>query len=195
MYLRILDNSGSMEFEEGGERKNDLKLILSRVASTASIFDDDGISVRFMNWKPTAQEGVRLDGIRSEEEARTLCERAQYKGLTPLGTELRNQVVGPLIVERARRGQLQKPVLVITITDGQPAGEPKDALHETLRWAKEQMRLAGYGPNAIAFQFAQVGNDQAARKFLSALDEAPDFGEIVDCTSSTVALLLKQFQP
>ena len=41
--------SGSMQFEEGGERINDLKLILSRSAETTSLFDDDGISVRFMN--------------------------------------------------------------------------------------------------------------------------------------------------
>ena len=42
-------SAGSMQFEEGGERINDLKLILSRSAETTSMFDDDGISVRFMN--------------------------------------------------------------------------------------------------------------------------------------------------
>lgn len=40
-----------MRFEESGERINDLKLILSRAAYAASLFDTDGISVRFMNWQ------------------------------------------------------------------------------------------------------------------------------------------------
>lgn len=36
------DDSGSMIFEEGGDRINDLKLILGRVAEVATLFDDDG---------------------------------------------------------------------------------------------------------------------------------------------------------
>lgn len=36
------DDSGSMIFEEGGERINDLKLILGRVAEVATLFDEDG---------------------------------------------------------------------------------------------------------------------------------------------------------
>lgn len=43
------DDSGSMIFEEGGERVQDLKLIVSKVAEVATLFDDDGILVRFMN--------------------------------------------------------------------------------------------------------------------------------------------------
>ena len=36
------DDSGSMVFEEGGERINDLKLIMGRVAEVATLFDEDG---------------------------------------------------------------------------------------------------------------------------------------------------------
>ena len=38
-----------MQFEENGERIDDLKLILNRVVEAATLFDDDGISIRFMN--------------------------------------------------------------------------------------------------------------------------------------------------
>ena len=38
-----------MAFEEGGERINDLKLMVGRVADVSTMFDDDGILVRFMN--------------------------------------------------------------------------------------------------------------------------------------------------
>lgn len=43
------DDSGSMAFEDGGDRIDDLKGILSRVAEVATLFDDDGIQVRFIN--------------------------------------------------------------------------------------------------------------------------------------------------
>ena len=36
------DDSGSMIFEENGERINDLKVILARVAEVATLFDEDG---------------------------------------------------------------------------------------------------------------------------------------------------------
>ena len=44
-----LDDSGSMAFEESGERIKDLRLILERVVSVTTLFDEDGISLRFMN--------------------------------------------------------------------------------------------------------------------------------------------------
>ncbi len=37
------DDSGSMIFEEGGERINDLKFIMGRVAEVATLFDEDGM--------------------------------------------------------------------------------------------------------------------------------------------------------
>lgn len=36
------DDSGSMIFEEGGERIQDLKVIMGRVAEVATLFDEDG---------------------------------------------------------------------------------------------------------------------------------------------------------
>ena len=176
-----------MEFEEGGERINDLRLILSRVAYAASLFDDDGIQVRFMNVHPENPPQQMLDGIRSEQQASQLVSPngVKWRGLTPLGTQLRQQVVDPLLIQKARSGQLRKPVLIVTVTDGQPAGEDPDTLANTIRYAASELaRMPQYGQGAVAFQFAQVGNDQAARRFLGKLDETPDFGSLVDCTSS-----------
>lgn len=174
-----IDDSGSMLFEENGERIKDLKLILSRVAYAASLFDDDGIQVRFMN---SMEQG---NGIRSEAQVDSLIERIQFKGLTPMGTNLKNKVLEPLVLNPARAGQLKKPVLVIAITDGQPAGEPQGAVSDAIRYATTELqRNPRYGRGAVSFQFAQVGNDLKAREFLSKLDEEPGIGELIDCTSS-----------
>merc|ERR1712000_403022 len=48
----------------------------------------------------------------------------------------------------------------------------------------ELARNPRYGKGALAFQFAQVGNDLKAREFLSKLDEEPTIGDIIDCTSN-----------
>ncbi|PGH21658.1 hypothetical protein AJ80_03091 [Polytolypa hystricis UAMH7299] len=177
--ILYIDDSGSMQFEENGERVQDLKLILSRVAYATSLFDTDGIQVRFMN---NDQVG---DNIRSEAQVDGLIKSIQFKGLTPLGTSLKNKVLEPLVLAPARAGQLRKPVLVITITDGQPAGENPGTIDDVIRSATSELqRNPRYGKGALSFQFAQVGNDLKAREFLSKLDEAPGIGELIDCTSN-----------
>ena len=64
------DDSGSMAFEENGERIQDLKLMVGRVADVATMFDDDGILVRFMNG---TTEG---NGIRDSASAGQLISQA-----------------------------------------------------------------------------------------------------------------------
>ena len=181
-----------MRFEDDGERIQDLKLILNRVAYAATLFDTDGVSLRFMNWKP--QNMARLDNIRNEQQIEALLQPGpdgvQFSGLTPLGTELRNQVIEPLVLQKARSNALQKPVLVITITDGQPAGENRNTLKEAILYTmSEFQRMPQYGHRPVSFQFAQVGNDQQARKFLGELDSDPQVGDLIDCTSSMLPLL------
>ncbi|KAF2421562.1 hypothetical protein EJ08DRAFT_653394 [Tothia fuscella] len=169
-----------MQFEEGGERIKDLKLILERVASVTTLFDDDGISLRFMNatYPPNL-----VENIRSEQQIDQLMRNVQFKGLTPMGTELRSKVIDGIVIPKVRSGQYRKPTLVIIITDGQPAGEAPSTVNETIKYAAQEVGRQ-FGPGGIAFQFAQVGNDLKAREFLGKLDEDPVVGRIIDCTSN-----------
>ncbi|KAF2745990.1 hypothetical protein M011DRAFT_405097 [Sporormia fimetaria CBS 119925] len=184
-----IDDSGSMSFEENGSRIDDLKLILERAAFAATLFDTDGISLRFMN---TDLSGARnpqgrplQDGVVNEHDIKLVMDGVKFSGLTPMGTSLRKKVIDEIVLSKARAGQLRKPVLVITITDGQPAGEPQDAVTDTIRFAFDELRrMPQYGEGALAFEFAQVGNDQKARAFLSKLDEDPNIGRMIDCTSN-----------
>lgn len=181
-----IDDSGSMEFEERGERIDDLKLILSRVVFASTLFDEDGIDLRFMNDDQIPLQ--MLSGIRSEQQIEGIMRQKKFKGLTPFGTRLRERVLDSLVIPKIRGGQLQKPVLIIGITDGQPAGESGNALSDAINYAhNESMRL---GQGAIAFQFAQVGNDQKATEFLAKLDNDPKIGSMVDCTSSELPAFL-----
>jgi len=102
-----------------------------------------------------------------------------------MGTSLRQKVIEPFVVQPARSGQLRKPVLIITITDGQPAGEPQGAVVEAIKYASAEVsRNPRYGKGAVSFQFAQVGNDLKAREFLGKLDDDPSIGDVIDCTSN-----------
>lgn len=168
-----------MAFEENGERIDDLKLILGRCAYAASLFDRDGIEVRFLN-----NHSLKGNGIASEQAAQALVAQAKFSGLTPLGSSLDANVIQPLVVGPARQGGLKKPVLVITITDGTPAGEPHGKIFDVIKRTKQALTQTRYGPGAVAFQFAQVGNDLKARDFLGQLDNDPHVGGMVDCTSN-----------
>ncbi|KAJ9091412.1 hypothetical protein QFC19_009122 [Naganishia cerealis] len=161
----LCDDSGSMAFEQNGERIEDLKLILSRVAFACSLFDHDGINIRFLN--------SQYDGnhINSEQAAMQLLSQVKFSGLTPLGTVLDQKILQPMLLQPARSNALQKPLLVICITDGAPAGEPADKVFE-------------YGPDAVSFQFAQVGDDRKAEEFLASLDAHPKVGPLIDSTGN-----------
>ncbi|KAL1868167.1 hypothetical protein Plec18167_008358 [Paecilomyces lecythidis] len=176
--ILYVDDSGSIMFEEEGARFKDLKDILALVATAASLFDQDGIQVRFMN---SMTQG---NNINSKEAAEGLISQVRFQGLTPMGTSLKHKVLDPLVLDAARHGQLQKPVLVITITDGHPAGEPTKTVVDVIRHTVDEVSRTRYGRGAVSFEFAQVGSDLKAREFLSKLDEDPSIGSLIDCTST-----------
>ena len=178
-----IDDSGSMAFESDdggppGERITDLKAILDQVAFAASLLDQDGIQVRFMN------STIQGNGIRNKQQVDQLVSQVKFSGLTPLAREMNNKILGPLVLQPARSGQLQKPVLVVTITDGEPSGEPKFDIVRVMKGASDELSRSKYGKGGVTFQFAQVGKDLKARDFLNKLDEDPAIGDIIDCTSS-----------
>ncbi|KAH7424577.1 hypothetical protein KP509_11G014200 [Ceratopteris richardii] len=172
------DDSGSMIFEENGKRIDDLKFILSKVADIATLFDDDGIAVRFIN------SNVTGDGICNAADVEKLLSRVRFSGNTPLGTNFDRKVIQPLILEKARSNvPMAKPVLAILITDGEPVGESRDKIVQVIKEAKDSLECTPYGSGAFAVQIAQVGRDLKTQRFLESLDKDPTVGGMVDCTS------------
>ena len=184
------DDSGSMVLDEG-KRVKDLKAILSRLLFAVMLFDDDGISVRCMNTNPTEKApNVRLDNIKVEQEVEMLVSNIHFTGQTPLGTMLRKKVLEPMVIKKASTNDLPKPVMVITITDGEPNGEGKRDVHNAVSSASSGLTNTRYGAGAVAFQFAQVGDDEEATNFLQKLDKDPQIGHLIDCTSSKFVILV-----
>lgn len=179
-----IDDSGSMEFGEREDgRITQLKTIMDRVVLVATIFDEDGINIRFMNTDPNRPG--EFDRINSEQQVRNIMGNFSYGGYTPMGQKMQEKIVGPLILGPAERGQLQKPVLVITITDGSPTDSPHHDIKKVIRDVSARLgSMPRYGAGVISFEFAQVGRDEQATKFLAKLDNDPEVGSLVDCTSS-----------
>lgn len=62
----------------GCEGDSDLKLIVQRASGVATLFDADGISVRFMNGK------ADRDGIRSEADVVALFNAQDFEAHCPI---------------------------------------------------------------------------------------------------------------
>ena len=96
----------------------------------------------------------RIEGnnITTESQALQLVSQVKFSGLTPLGTSLWNKIIQPLVLGPARANQLPKPVLVIAITDGTPAGENKDEVFSVISRTDQELRRSRYGPDAISYR-------------------------------------------
>ncbi|GAA6039411.1 hypothetical protein JCM8097_002844 [Rhodosporidiobolus ruineniae] len=173
-----VDDSGSMAFEENGSRIDDAKVLVSKVAQAASLFDDDGIQVFFMNSRTVG------NGIKHESQVQQLMSQIKFSGLTPLGTALDQKILQPLLIGPARSNALRKPLLVVAVTDGAPGGEDRHTIVRVIKNARDQLQQTRYGADALSVQLAQIGNDMGARKFLEEIDNDPVVGGLVDCTSN-----------
>ncbi|EZG66929.1 RfeF [Gregarina niphandrodes] len=171
--IMLCDDSGSMAFEEQGERIEDLKMTVSYVAEATALFDSDGICVRFLN---STQEG---NGIAEPSQVQQLISSVRFQGLTPMGTSLDQKVLQPFVYSALKSNSFTKPLLVIILTDGSPAGEPYDKIMQVLNQVHQTSGGVG-----VAVSFAQIGSDQQAQKFLHEIDVHTGFGSMVDCTSS-----------
>ena len=118
-----------------------------------------------------------------QNESLPLYMQVQFTGMTPLGSSLDSKVIRPFLGGGISNRNLQKPILVITITDGEPTGEPQNTVANVIKNAKNMCASSIYGPNAIAFEFAQVGKDTKAQAFLGRLDTDPEIGKMIDATS------------
>ena len=109
-----------------------------------------GISVRFMN------ANLQGDNIRDSLSAANLVARCQFSGMTPLGTQMYARILKPLVEAPIANRTMQKPILVITITDGEPTSEPESKIVKVIKGIKAFAAKSQYGAGAVAFEFAQV---------------------------------------
>jgi hypothetical protein len=176
--ILYLDDSGSMGTKESNEnmtRWDLLKEVTKTISFWGSLMDIDGICVRFFN--------SNLEGncITSPNDVATLLQQASPNGTTPMGANLRSKVFDRMILPIMNQQDLDRPVLIATVTDGIP--DKKEDVIETIKYCRNTCLKTKYGQNAVAFSFSQVGTDKNASAWLGEIDTHPEVGHVIDCTS------------
>lgn len=157
---------------------------------TLTMFDADGISVRFLNKDhrllPKVGGVSMCDNITIPGNITGLFKAVQPGGGTAIGSSIK-KIYEELVQGKLQSGTLTKPVLLLTYTDGESA----DQITSVIRDIRRAFRSTRYGSRGMLFSFNQVGRDAAAREMLGNLDNDevvgdPDAGAgpITDCTSA-----------
>ncbi|RPB00003.1 hypothetical protein L873DRAFT_1805781 [Choiromyces venosus 120613-1] len=190
----LCDDSGSMKLD--GRYEMMRKAILT-ISDVCTAFRDEGISVKFLNFKGDKD----YNEIHDKKKLDEIIMGINPKGGTRLGTVLRNKIVEPLIIQKAREKKLVRPVLITIITDGQPAGEDRGELKRTILNCKNELkRLPGpgneefYGDSSVAFQISLVGNSDQAKSYIKELEEDPEVGDLVYCTRERLDIVKSQMK-
>lgn len=179
--------NGTEDFDPEEGSNNDMsrwelaKLLIKVGAQVMTMFDDDGVSVRFLN------SYERGDNISNSTDVDNLFKNVRPCGGTPIGGSLM-KIYTEFLESQLQTGTLQKPVLVLTYTDGASS----DNITEVIKYVRSNTRNSKYGSKCVLFSFSQVGNDSSATTMLEMLDSDEDTsvgacdgaGDITDCTSS-----------
>lgn len=182
-FILVGDDSGSMveTDEDGGSRWNALKLVAKTLGFWSTLMDPDGIVVRMFN---NNLEG-KGDGVKTLNDFdalfNTISDPGRTRYTTPMG-ECLSSILEKDIFPLVDRGDLARPVIIVTITDGCPNN--KSRVYDAIKGAKLKVGGTKYGEKAICFSFAQVGCDTSAQKWLGKLDTHPTVGKMVDAVSN-----------
>jgi hypothetical protein len=172
----LVDDSGSMQAVNNGESIDELKDILNIISPIITLFDADGVSVRFMNSK------IEMDGVSDEHKINDTILKVEFNSTTPTASSLRNKFLEPFVYSSIRSNTLEKPVIIYILTDGRP-----DSYEDVIKVTTEMYNIcktSRYGKYACVLQFAQLGSDKQASQFLETLDKEDPAGDVIDCTSN-----------
>jgi hypothetical protein len=163
-----------------GQRKSRYKTLcelVSRIVNVATklLPDDTVVNLRFINNPFNRNITVaEVDGVMA---------RAFYGGRTPLGAQLVNKIIGPLVYDKIYNPsfEFEQPLLVCTITDGIP--DPGDiSIKQIVTGCRTTLVNKNYDPASVMFCISQIGCD-SADAFLDSLRNEKAIEDVVYCTT------------
>ncbi|KAF9782212.1 hypothetical protein BJ322DRAFT_1111094 [Thelephora terrestris] len=155
----VLDDSGSMEHLWPQARK-----ALSTLAVVASRYDEDGIDIHFLNHGKVKDRRFKVKGLISARDVEELFDRVRPEGPTPLGDCL-ERITEP-VLRNLEKGKPQKKTNYLVITDGIPTDDAESSIVQIA----ERLEKAGAVLSQLGIQLVQIGTNEEAREYLSALD-------------------------
>ncbi|KAJ5223947.1 hypothetical protein N7468_008489 [Penicillium chermesinum] len=156
LYQPILyaDDSGSMQDTDGKDDTRMVRqaLIVERIAEQTN------------------------DGGGNDLHPDDLPPRMNFtpSGSTKLGTNLKGKILDEFLYKKLDAGEdLEKPLLILTVTDGAPNEEDKDEFRKQIEASFTYVASKGYGPDALKYSLNQIGNAPEATDFLSSWEGNP----------------------
>lgn len=181
----LIDDSGSMVDEEGGDRTKTLKGVLGIINDIYRHAAEPEIGIRAIRFINNQDDKDNFLGNPDE-----LVEGHYFGGTTKIGTELHKRIVKPLVLGET---PMKKPLLIMVITDGAIEGEKKGLLEKVIISCVNKLnKNRDHGADSVAFQFSCIGNDEGARKVLEELDDHQVVGTYVDCQKASQVLNLSE---
>lgn len=114
--------------------------LVKRITNIATqlVPEDKGVHLRFINRAEPGWDDLRSEAI---EENMTF----EPSGNTQIGTKLRDKILQPFIYDVLNRGiPLERPYLIMMITDGCPTAEAENTLKDVVMECGRKLREKGY---------------------------------------------------
>ncbi|UPK92113.1 hypothetical protein LCI18_003048 [Fusarium solani-melongenae] len=160
MGAEIHDNQGNVV----GTRMQAMRQLVQRMSSIATrlVPDGKGAHLRFIN-SDYHGNNLKADQIDAQIQF-------EPSGGTNLGTNLDRKVLQPLVYNQLdKNGTLERPHLILTVTDGEPNPEAIDTFKRTIEGCGRRLENHDYPQESVMFLISQVGDDHAADQFLDSL--------------------------
>lgn len=159
-------------------RARALVTLMTEVATTL-VGDNKGVHLRFINKDDSTANSLRAQGVE---------QRMNFapEGWTEIGTNLKKKILQPMVYDVINTDVLQRPVLVLTITDGVPSKENSNEFRKAIVESKKELKAKNYQKQgmcliplgyyyvlthvAVLFDLSQVGNDPEAVAFIESFD-------------------------
>lgn len=126
-----------MNVEDRWRKQAELVKRITDITNRA-VPDNKGVYLRFINRNTPDANNLDSDAV---------VQRLNFipNGPTPIGTKLRKRILDPLIYSVINAGkQLERPYLVMIITDGCPWDEPEDQLRTSILECSKLLEANGH---------------------------------------------------
>ncbi|KAL2846033.1 hypothetical protein BJX68DRAFT_268890 [Aspergillus pseudodeflectus] len=142
-----------------------------------------GVHLRMIN-----QSISNADNLDSDAVARIISNMYPHPyHSTPIGTNLKQKVLDPLVYSVIKAGRkLERPYLILILTDGCPWMEPEDAFRNAIVDCARFLDRNGYRKDAVRFCLSTIGTHEDAEWFLDSFDTDRQALEVLHRTAAHI---------
>lgn len=171
------DDSGSMNAEHRFITQCEFVKQVVQITAQFRTSQDRSVQIRFIN------NHVPLSCMTISDVDLVFRDRFPAGG-SRIGTSLRDRVLQPLVYGSLSR--LDRPILVVIITDGCPSNEPPSTFKDAIMECGSKLLGAGHNTTTVLFNISQVGSDRTAAAFLRSLKGDEDISDVLYCSPDRI---------